>query len=154
MNRKPFFGFIGGMKWILFVLQLCFSLLLTAQRSEKATLSGYVRDAQTGESLPGAAVVVKGTTTGAVANTYGFYSLTLPKGNYQIQCAYLGYLAQTDSLALFSNQSRNYELQVQAKMAGEYTVTDDKARQNTESTRMSTIDLQMEEVKTIPVLFG
>ncbi|MFZ4060993.1 MAG: TonB-dependent receptor [Bacteroidia bacterium] len=154
MNRKPFLGFIGGMKWILFVLQLCFSLLLTAQRSEKATLSGYVRDAQTGESLPGAAVVVKGTTTGAVANTYGFYSLTLPKGNYQIQCAYLGYLAQTDSLALFSNQSRNYELQVQAKMAGEYTVTDDKARQNTESTRMSTIDLQMEEVKKMPVLFG
>jgi outer membrane receptor for ferrienterochelin and colicin len=63
-------------------------------------------------------------------------------------------LAQTDSLALFSNQSRNYELQVQAKMAGEYTVTDDKARQNTESTRMSTIDLQMEEVKKMPVLFG
>lgn len=154
MNRNPISGFNVCMKRLLLPIVICFNLLLPSQRIEKATLSGYVRDAATGESLPGAAVVIKGTSTGAVANTYGFFSLTLPKGRYSIQCAYLGYEAQLDSIFLFSNQTRNYDLNVQAKLAGEYTVTDDKARQNTESTRMSTIDLQMEEVKKMPVLFG
>ena len=81
MNRMPFLGFNEGMKWFLLPILISLSLLLPAQRSEKSTLSGYVRDAATGETLPGAAVVIKGTTTGAVANTYGFYSLTLPKGS-------------------------------------------------------------------------
>ncbi|MBL7917292.1 MAG: carboxypeptidase-like regulatory domain-containing protein, partial [Bacteroidia bacterium] len=77
------------MKKLIFFLFLCLVGLTSAQ--EKFTLSGYVKDAKNGESLIGASVVKAGTTTGAVANEYGFYSLTLPKGTHTIVVSYIGY---------------------------------------------------------------
>ena len=78
---------------------LFFFLLIAALSHQKAvaqkhvTLSGYVNDAKTGETLIGATITVKekqeiGTTT----NAYGFYSITLPEGNYQITVRYMGYI--------------------------------------------------------------
>ena len=55
-----------------------------AQKNDKAVLSGYVRDGKSGEDLIGVSVIVKETGKGAITNEYGYYSITMPAGNYDI----------------------------------------------------------------------
>ena len=55
------------------------------------TISGYMQDATSGEELLYATVSVEGTTNGVSTNLYGFYSLTLPAGEYTINYSYVGY---------------------------------------------------------------
>jgi hypothetical protein len=70
-------------------------LLSISAFSQDFTLSGYMRDASTGEELLYATVSVAGTSQGVTTNLYGFYSLTLPKGSYQINFSYVGYETKT-----------------------------------------------------------
>ena len=55
------------------------------------TVSGYVKEAATGESLLGANVYIKETMKGTVTNQYGFYSITVPSGEYTLAVSYLGF---------------------------------------------------------------
>ena len=71
------------------ILLLFFSLTALSQ---SYTISGYVKDKSNGESAVGANVYVKETMQGTNANAYGFFSLTLPKGNYTFICSSLGYI--------------------------------------------------------------
>jgi hypothetical protein len=91
----------------------CFFFLtqyLAAQTS--FTISGSVTDAGNGEELIGTSVTVKGSAgIGTVANGYGFYSLTLPKGNYVIVYHYLGFSDVEKDIKLESNQQINIKLQ-------------------------------------------
>ena len=72
--------------------------LLPAAFAQTVTLSGYVKDAASGETVPGAMVYTSDLKTGVNANAYGFYSLTLQRGKHVIKCASLGYL--TDSISV------------------------------------------------------
>ena len=65
-----------------------------------ASISGYIKDAANGEGLIGVSVYVKETGTGAVTNSYGFYALTLPVGNYTLVISYVGYARQSKSIDL------------------------------------------------------
>ncbi len=91
---------------MMFFLRVC---LLAAQQ-EKITLSGYVRDASSGEELLGASVLVKGTHEGAVTNLYGFYSIHLSKGTHSLQFSYMGYEIQAVDLDLDMNTNFSIEL--------------------------------------------
>ncbi|HSJ68660.1 MAG TPA: TonB-dependent receptor [Anditalea sp.] len=88
-------------------LRVCF---LVAAQQEKITLSGYVRDASSGEELLGASVLVKGTGDGSVTNHYGFYSLQIAEGNQILQFSYMGYETQTVTLSLDQNTTFSIEL--------------------------------------------
>ena len=71
------------MKKYFFILAAClFSMSSFSQ--EKYTISGYVQDGSSGENLIGVSIYEKETLKGTSSNAYGFYSLTLPKGNYKI----------------------------------------------------------------------
>jgi len=76
------------MRQRLFLLFFLIPCLLWGQKS---TLSGYVKDASNGEGLIGASVYVKELKTGNVTNTYGFYSLTLPIGQYTLVFSSAGF---------------------------------------------------------------
>ena len=68
-----------------------FLLLVSFQlKAQKFTISGSVRDSATGEFLIGANIGIPEISTGCVSNAYGFYSLTLPAGNYNLKIEYLG----------------------------------------------------------------
>ena len=71
------------MKTLLSLLFISLSFLVVAQK--KATVSGYITDARSGEALGIARIFVQELKTGTVVNNYGFYSLTLPIGIYQIE---------------------------------------------------------------------
>src|SRR5688572_5884132 len=81
---------------------------------DKVTLNGYVKDADNGEELIGVTVYIPELKAGAVTNAYGFYSITVPKGTYEIQYSYIGYKFQAITLKLSQNVAHNIELQSEA----------------------------------------
>ena len=89
-------------------LSFCWCSQLQAQN--KFTVSGYIKDVGTGEELIGASIYVQQLSTGTTTNAYGFYSLTLPEGNYDLMVSYVGYVTQKKSLNLSQNQSLNFEV--------------------------------------------
>ncbi|MCY7409582.1 MAG: carboxypeptidase-like regulatory domain-containing protein, partial [Chitinophagales bacterium] len=93
-------------------------LLLThfAGAQQKFTISGYLKDASSGESLIAATVGVKGTTTGTSSNDYGFFSITLPKRNYALTFSYLGYFDLDTTVNLQGDIRLNINLKSEAQM--------------------------------------
>ena len=91
-------------KYFVIVWMLIFSIPLFSQN--KYTLSGYVKDSETGEDLIGAYVYLKNdVATGTVTNIYGFFSLTLPEGTYDIVTSYIGYETQNKTCLLYTSPS-------------------------------------------------
>jgi len=122
---------------------------------EKVTLSGTVRNAENGEVLIGAYVVVtdlKGV--GASTNAYGFYSLTIPPGHYTLQVQYLGFRVLTDTVTLRADRSMAFALAPQPISVGEVVVSGERSDRNVTSTVMSASKLEMKDVRSIPVLLG
>ncbi|HKJ42152.1 MAG TPA: carboxypeptidase-like regulatory domain-containing protein, partial [Sunxiuqinia sp.] len=73
-------------------------------KSDHKIISGYIKDANTGESLIGASVLVKELGVGTISNNYGFYSLSVSPGTYTIVCSYIGYQSQEQSIELMGNE--------------------------------------------------
>ncbi len=97
------------MKNILAFLLLCWTGIAFAQNAAKFTLSGKITDRASGETLIGA-TVQSTNGDGAISNEYGFYSLTLPSGQYSFSVAYLGYGTATYNVNLSQNQQLNITL--------------------------------------------
>ena len=82
---------------------LCFILFaLSVLAQEKYTISGYITDINNGESIVGANIYCKELNLGVTSNTYGFYSLTLPSGTYNISYTFIGYKSENKSF-IFSS---------------------------------------------------
>lgn len=136
----------------LFILVVLFQTL-TAQ-SQNFVISGRLADAKTGEDLVGATVAVQGTSTGVTTNAYGFYSLTLKKGEYKISYRYVGYEEVIKSVSLSKNVTLNIELSEKAKEIDEVTVTAKADDAKVENKQINVIKIDMQTVKRIPVVFG
>ena len=134
--------------------------LLIAQighsQDQKHTLSGQIKDASSGEDLISATVYIPALGIGAVSNLYGFYSLTIAPGTYDVVYSYIGYADQIIQLELTKDLNQSVELKEDYQLAGEVVITAEKEHEadNVETTEMSTIDVKMETVKKIPALFG
>ncbi len=80
-------------------------------RAIRATLAGVVREKGTGEVLIGAHLRLQGTPYGAVTNAYGYYSLSIPGGEYRLAASYLGYKGVLADLTLNRDTTVNIELE-------------------------------------------
>lgn len=136
------------LKKILFIV---LSLSAISSWSQKSTLSGYMKDSQTGEALIGARVYIDSLKVGAVANIYGFYSLTVPNGYHTILFSYVGKEPVKKLVKLDANLTLDILLNP-LKELEEIVITGEKKEQ--ETTEMSTINLSMDKVKSLPVLLG
>jgi hypothetical protein len=126
-----------------------------ATAQEKFTLSGTIKNAENGEALIGAYVVVKELkNTGASSNAYGFFSLTIPGGHYTLLVQYLGFRVLADSIDLTRDRTFIFALTPQPITVGEVVVSGERSDKNVTSTVMSSNKLEMREVKSIPVLLG
>lgn len=132
-----------------------FALAATLGFGQKYTISGTLTDAENGEDLFGATVlVVDMPGTGAVANAYGFYSLTLPAGKHSIRYQYIGFVAVDREIDLQENIKIDIELGPNVQSLGEVEITGERADEHVRSTEMSIAKLSPKDVETIPVLFG
>ncbi|MBP5371741.1 MAG: TonB-dependent receptor [Bacteroidales bacterium] len=127
------------------------SLSLVAQ---EFTISGTVRDSQSGAELVGASVSVVGTAIGTFTNGKGQYSLSLPKGSYTIEYSYLGYKDNSFSIQLNDNMRKNVRLVSSAINIDNVVVTSKAQDYNISSTQVGAQTLSMQEIKMVPVLFG
>ena len=121
--------------------------------SQKATISGYLTDASNGEALIGAKALIPLTKQGAVTNTYGFYSLTLPVGKYVIEYRYTSFLTITKEIDLTKDVSLNVELGSSVNELNEVEINAKKG-ENVNSAKLGQVELQMEQIKTLPAFMG
>lgn len=84
------------------------------ENEEKYTLSGYLKDKETGEALIGATVVTANRLIGTITNSYGFYSISLPKGLYQFNFSFIGYKSIRQDIKLNKNIELSQELELDA----------------------------------------
>jgi hypothetical protein len=139
---------------------LCLLLLIAAASSPLALAAngkivGVVRDAATKDVVPGANVLVVGTTLGGAADAQGrYYILNVPPGTYSLQVSAVGF-AKTKiegvSLVLDQTVEMNINLQSETVQLGEVVISAerrvvDKNRTSTKST------LTSEEIQSLPTM--
>lgn len=137
---------------LLSVFLFLFTHQLSAQ--DKFTISGYVKDALSGETLIGATIAVNGSGRAVLANQYGFYSITLPAGEYELYVSFVGYEVLGKSIKLDADTRTDLLLTPRTAAANEVVVTARKRDNNLKDAQMGKISLSMNQVKSLPVLFG
>jgi len=143
--------FISNSKLFIIIVLLLQSTAISAQ---KYTISGYVHDKKNGEDMIGASVYVKELVKGTITNTYGFFSLTLPKGEYTLVVSYLGYSDFTKKIILDKDLKINMQLDEAAILGKEVLVTSERTNKNVESIDMGSVALSIEKIKSIPAFLG
>ena len=140
---------------VLGLLVLLFlSNFALAQKAEKVTLSGYINEASSGETLIGASVYVFGLETGTTTNEYGFYSLSLPAGSYKIEFSYLGFDSQTKEIDLKENTKLDIEMGENPNELVEVVVTSEAEDRNVTNTEMSVNKVSIATIEKMPALLG
>jgi outer membrane receptor for ferrienterochelin and colicin len=139
------------------ILSLSASLLfcsLTLMAQEKYTLSGYVTDLDNGETLIGANIYVADNPgQGTVSNVYGFYSLTLPEGDYQLIFSYLGFQDKIIDVQLRESKTLDATLS-QGVDLEQVVVTGEQEDKNVQNTQMGTLEVSTDQIKKLPALLG
>ena len=120
----------------------------------KYTLTGYIRDSLSSETMIGASISVANREKGVNSNTYGFYSITLPEGRYNISCSYVGYQPKQVEIELNENKTYNFLLSPKMSTNEAVVVYSSRRDANVKNAQMGKIDLTMSQVKSLPVLFG
>ena len=139
----------------LFLLTSIFIIFTaSAAFSQNFTLSGYVKDERSGETLVGVNVFNKeNKQQGAATNNYGFYSLTLPKGVYNIKFSFVGFQDKEVKVDLNADQTLNVGITEGVELQ-EVVVTAQEKDKNVTRTEMGTVTLPIDNIKKTPVLFG
>ncbi|HZG26501.1 MAG TPA: TonB-dependent receptor, partial [Chitinophagaceae bacterium] len=107
-----------------------------------------------GETLIGATLSINGKSAGVNSNQYGYFSITLPAGTYNITCSFVGYRMQQVSVDLQKSQSLSFFLAPTVTTNEEVIVSSRRRDMNVKSAQMGKIDLTMNQIKSVPVLLG
>jgi outer membrane receptor for ferrienterochelin and colicin len=122
-------------------------------QGQNVSISGYVQDLDSQERLIGVNLFINGQSIGTSTNTFGFYSLSLPPGEYELIASFIGY---NKKLIPISINKKNLVLDLELKESNttldEIVVTANEP----EITRvqMSEIQLSVSEIKKIPAFLG
>ena len=142
MNTSKYITFL-----FLLVAQIFFS-------QEKVTINGTVYDNNSNETLIGVSLYFPELKTGTTTNEYGFYSITVPKGNYKIQVSYLGFKSIIENLNLTVNVTKNFKLEEETESLDEIIIESDIEKLNIKTPQMSVNKLTAATIKQIPVVLG
>jgi hypothetical protein len=116
------------------------------------TISGFVTDASSGEPLIGATVIDTISRSGTAANSFGFFSLSLPAGEVALRVSYIGYLDTVQVFDLREDTSLVFTLTTSGSLLQEVEITDQAER--LAAPRMSTLSLRPKEITGVPMLMG
>jgi hypothetical protein len=140
------------LQMLLFLALLLLGLPLTAAN---LTISGFISDRNTGESLLNASVYDFKSGKGIVSNNFGFYSLSLPAGEVELRCSYVGYTTQNFRFRLNRDTTITIRLNPSTEL-GSVTVYGGSPRQEfgVLGAQMGAIDVPIAQIKSVPALFG
>ena len=142
------------MKKSYLVFIMCILSTLAVKAQQKYTLSGTITDNASNETLIGVNILFTEIQKGAVTNTYGFYSLTLPEGQYKVQISYLGFTDQIFNIDLTKNIKLDVALDESTESLDEVIIEEDVERISIKRPQMSVNRLSAETIKQIPVILG
>ena len=137
-------------RWIVIIGIMLACLPTFAQ---KRTISGYVMDAASKETLIGATIFDKNSGKGCATNNYGFYTHTLNQGEVDLQVSYVGYNQRNEAFELKENLTMNFALTTNIEL-DEVVVEATRATVSARSPQMSVVELPVQQIKSIPTLFG
>lgn len=125
-----------------------------ASAQDKFSVYGYIKDSGTGEYLIGATVYVRELSYGTATNSYGYYSLGIPKGSYTLMVSYVGYKNLEKIIMVDKNLQLYVELEVESTRIDEVVVRKEKSNANVTRPEMSMVKLEMKKIRQIPALMG
>ena len=153
MKQKDLFKLI-----IIAITVLWSNTFLLAQAAKNVanyTVSGSVKDKKTGEELIGVSIAIEELRgTGAITNEYGFYSVTLPSGDYTLNVTAVGYSTETRKISLTANQKLNIAVGDNEQVLTEVVVSSKKKDENVTKAQMGVEKLDVAAIAKIPVLLG
>lgn len=141
------------LKYIFIILFVFNSILSANAQSNTITLSGIIKEQESGETLPGVSIYCDSLKSGVQTNAYGFYSLSLPKGMHRIKISALGF-SKIDTLLNFKQGLRiDFNLAQGIKLK-EVVVSAEEKKKISEESQMSVINIPIQQIKDIPALLG
>jgi hypothetical protein len=124
------------------------------KEKKKFTISGYLKDKLTGEILIGAYVYAKGTYFGTTTNAYGFYSLTLPEGFYQMVFSLIGYQGIIQELELKEDKKISLALEIAQLNIKEVEIIADNKESVLRNNQLSEIRFSLKTLSQLPGFVG
>lgn len=140
-------------KKIITTLLLVLILVYSGFSQEKVTLSGVISASNSNETIIGVNVVIPAIPAYTTTNEYGFYSITIPKGNYKIAISSIGFQTKEVTLDLTKNTNYNISLSESGEELQEVIITEKKTT-NTQKAEMSVNKLSIATIKKMPVVLG
>jgi len=138
---------------LIFSIPFLFSSPVAAQ--QKFTISGYVKDSLSGELLIGTSVYLKENLKyGITTNQYGFYSLTVEQGNYNLVISFIGYDEQVLPITLDKDLRINVTLKLKVIQAQEVVIEAEKPTSNIDRSEMGRVNMDIEQIKKLPAFLG
>ncbi|UBM57512.1 TonB-dependent receptor [Marinilongibacter aquaticus] len=142
------------MKKAIYSLILFFSSFHLFAQNSNVSLSGYIRDAANGEGMIGTSVYVEELKTGTQTNAYGFYSITVPQGKYNLVLTSIGYQTLKKQVELNDNLTLDFEMKEETALLQEVVVKAEKEDANVKSIEMSVNKVEMKTIKKMPAFMG
>jgi len=139
------------------ILAFIFSTFLFSSpvfSQQKFTLNGYIKDSLSGETLIGANLAAKAEGRGVSSNLYGFYSITLTKGKYNLLCSFVGYESKEIEIDLNTNKELSISLLPYKTSMKEVVVSTRKRDNNVKSAQMGKIDINVANARALPAFLG
>ncbi len=140
------------MKYIIACLAVIASISLYAQ--DRVNLSGYIRDEASAETLIGATAYIYDKNIGASSNEYGYYSLSLEPGEYEVEYSYLGYDLRVEKINLTEDTRLDIDLTLESQTIQEVVVTAEAEDAQVKDVQMSVNKLEIAQIKALPTLLG
>jgi len=137
-------------KLTLFFLLFC---VTSGIAQEKFTVSGTISDENSNETLIGVSIYIPSLQMGTTTNEYGFYSMTLPKGDHVMEVSYVGFETKSETISVNQNLKKSFSLGISNRNLEEVVITE-TSRSNIRKAEMSVNKLSIETIKKMPVVLG
>lgn len=143
---------------IVFILLLLHTAFSHAENiietGKRFTISGHIFDKSNGEMLTGVTIYDITTKQGAVTNAYGFYSLSLNTGDYNLQYSYIGYKSISKKGVLDKNLTFDIALEPSNTELNEVVIEGKRTNENVKKAEMSMVKLDSKTINKIPAFLG
>ncbi|GCC53621.1 TonB-dependent receptor [Chryseotalea sanaruensis] len=128
-------------------------LKIVSNNDKQVSVYGYIRDAASGENLISATLLEKGTTKGTTSNSYGYFSYEVPVGtSLVLLCSYVGY--QPSLITLTATTDTLLTISLTPQVMDEVVVVASELEAVQERVQMSSADVPIELIKSMPALLG
>ncbi|MDB5119642.1 MAG: TonB-dependent receptor [Sphingobacteriales bacterium] len=129
------------------------ALIILPPEKRDFTLHGQIQDRNTGEDLIGASITLSAINTGVTTNQYGFYSLTVPSGKYEISISHVGYSTAITQITLTQSSNLDFDLGRQPILLNEVNVQSKHFKSDSIHSN-SFVSVSLDDIKKTPFYAG